>query len=258
MAEFQLTKQEIRTAQAAANSLARTYGIHPDDIAQEMMVWMFGHQPKVLEYRAGKPGLYTTLIRLGVKYCRKEWRASGGPHPDELIQQRYSRKALKGLIPQAFSSDLGQLSGTAGEYTSSSGDPALGGDLLASLVDVRSALQQLPAGQVRALLLASEYGWDNHTLGQMLAGEEGDAIGTDAARARINYYLDNMRKILNGSTWDGREVSTDEDARAFYSRQLKGLEDYAGDRDEYRDPTDGDEAMTENYYRSHGAAWDEA
>lgn len=252
---MELTKQELRTAQAAAVSLQRTYGIHRDDIAQEMYVWMLSHGPKVIEFRS-KPGLYTTLIRLGVKYCRKEWRASGAPHPDELIQQRYSRKALKGLIPLALTTDLGQLS-PALEGPGGGGDPATGGDLLASLVDVRRALKALPAAQGEALVLGSECSWDNHLIGQSILGEDGEPIGSDAANMRMNNYLDNMRKILNG---DGRivsEIRTDEDARAFYSRQLVGLEDWAGDRDEYRDPTDRDGAMTKNYYRSHGAGWDE-
>lgn len=248
-----LTKQEIRTAQAAAASLQRTYGIDMHDIQQEMLAWCLTHEAKVLEFRS-KPGLYTTLVRLGVKYCRKEWRASGAPHLDELIQQRYSRKALRGLIPLALTTDLGQLSPVSIEYSSSGGDPAVGGDLLASLVDVRRALKALPAAQGEALVLAVELGWDNNLLGEFLKDGDDQPIGAETARARINYYLDNMRKVLNGQTWDGREVSSDEDAEAYYRAQLKGLKEYTGRRWVQED-RDG-EAVTENYYRAYGASWD--
>jgi len=268
-----ISTKEQRTAQAAAASLSRTYGMDPRDIQQEMYVWMYGHAAKVQEFRDGKPGLRTTLTRLGVKFCKREWRrANGGPFPD---QYAYSRKALKGLLPQAFSSDLGQLSGAAGEYTGGSGDPALGGDLLASLVDVRNALQQLPQPQQQALLIAVDLGFDNALLGEAYEGEGGEPIGRDAANQRVNYYLDNMRKVLNGDlppgagygpTMEAPDAATAQrDAETFYRRQLKGLDEFTGYRPssseaqqrflmDYEGVPDGHLASL--YYDGYGASWD--
>ncbi len=262
-----LTKNEIRTAQAAAASLQRTYGIDMHDIQQEMLVWMLNHEAKVIEFRK-KPGLYITLIRLGVRYCKKEWKhTNGGPAPD---QYSYSRKALRRLLPMAMHSDLGQLaSGGISEGPSAGGDPALGGNLQVELMDVRTALKALPANQSEALIRAAEVDFDAHVLGEEILTDMSEPIGAEAARARINYYLDNMRKVLNGDlppgAGYGADVESDEDAEAFYRRQLKGFEEWTGHRpssseaqQRFRADYEGvpDGYLSSLYYDSYGASWD--
>ncbi|PZF83223.1 hypothetical protein [Jiangella anatolica] len=238
------TKNELRTARAAAASLSRTYGIHPDDIQQEMLTWMLTHEPKVLEFRAGKPGLYTTLVRLGVKYCRKEWRAAGAPHGDEKVQYRWSRKALMAALPQAVVN-----------Y-----HPNPAEESLASIADVRAALGSLPENQHEAILQAADRGFDFDVLGAIWMSEDYSSIGTDAARSRVNYYLDKMRRFLNGQTPFEGEVTTDEDAKAFYGQQLKGLEEYTGRRPSAKEIETAihNDWHGEERYDYHNARWDVA
>lgn len=250
----QFTNAELRTARIVASSLERTYGIPADDIIQECAAWMTRRFDKVLEYRAGKPGLFTTLSRLGVKYCRRELGATTiGAAEDHYT---YSRKELKRLLPLVLEADAGQLSSMDFEdLPGSGGDPALGGDEMAKVADVKSALLEIPEAHAAVLLRAAELDFEYAELGAEIHGEDGEPIGRKAATQRVNYYLDSLRKALDGDVRATvREVRSTDDAQRFYRRQLRGMEEYTGRR--WVSTEDDSEAITENHYRQHGAAWD--
>lgn len=254
---FDFTAAERRTMWAAAKSLHRSYGIDPDDLYQEFAVWMSRRPEKVREFRT-KPGLYTTLARLGAKHCKKALRAAnGGAHLND--HQKYGKAELRELLTQALELDLGQLSSMEfDDMPGTGGDPALGGDHLVAIVDVRKALYDISSNQSQALLHAAWIGFDYDLLGEEITSDAGEPIGPEAARRRCDYYLTNLQKALNGEPVGGRparDVKTDDDAREFYSRQLRGLEECTGQRwiktNDALDPYE-----SEDYYGRHGAAWD--
>lgn len=133
----------------AARVAARYEGVETDDLAQEIWLWIVEESsPALHEYIAADHAGRTakSVYNAGVKWCeadrKRKLRALGIDWRDDY---NYSRPEVARLLPLALdSSTVPGLSGTGlHDGPSAKTDPAYGGGLLASLIDVRTAYSKL-------------------------------------------------------------------------------------------------------------------
>lgn len=117
-----------------------------DDIAQEIHLWaLTGGRAAVNKYvTEGDERLIRYHLRnAGARYCEKERRASLGY--DWRDDYSYSRPEVARILPLAL--DPSTIPGLSGgglhDGPSAKSDPAYGGGMLASIVDVRVAFSKL-------------------------------------------------------------------------------------------------------------------
>lgn len=157
-------KALAETVERAAKRLGKRYDtIPPDDIAQEIWLWMLDTGADYVRrcidtdqaHLLGKAAYHA-----GVRYAEKEWRASL-PY-DWRDQYVYSRPEVARLLPLALNpAETPGLSGTGlHDAPASRSDPAYGGGLLASIIDVRMAFDKLSANDQIFLGTCVDYDLD--------------------------------------------------------------------------------------------------
>jgi hypothetical protein len=134
------------TVEQIAGRIARRYDtVAKEDIAQEIWVWALEHVDYVHRFVAApdQSVLTKSLYHAGLRYAEKEWKA-GLPY-DWRDQYEYTRPEVARLLPLALDESLipGLSGGGLHDGPSHKADPALGGGLLASLIDVRVAYSKL-------------------------------------------------------------------------------------------------------------------
>ncbi len=116
-----------------------------DDVLQSVYLWWYGDgQQYAAQYtEAGEEGKLSKAIeRVARRYCEGEKAAAVGYSVDDV--HTYTRREVRYLLPLALDPDGGILSGVPVDGSPpSKGDPAEGGNLAASLADIRSALGEL-------------------------------------------------------------------------------------------------------------------
>lgn len=128
---------------------ARYEGVEVEDLAQEVWVWIVEQSsPALVAYVAQdqKGAVTRSIYNAAVNWCeadrKRKLRSQGLDWRDEYT---YSRPEVARLLPLALDSQaVPGLSGTGlHDAPSAKSDPAYGGGMLASLIDVRSAYNKL-------------------------------------------------------------------------------------------------------------------
>lgn len=204
----ELTASDIATidpiVKRQAALVSARYGVESEDLAQEVWVWIVEESsPALLQYVRDAEGskLIRAVYHAAVKWCEKDrkrkLRAQGLDWRDEY---NYTRPEIARLLPLAL--DIGTVPGFTGrvldDAPSAQSDPAHGGDLLVSLLDVRNAYSALSASDQRYLTVcvALNNDWDK-------IAPQFELI-TTSAYAKYMRILDRMVKRL------GRKTDTDE------------------------------------------------
>jgi DNA-directed RNA polymerase specialized sigma24 family protein len=149
----------------AAKIAARYDGIDADDVTQEIWVWWLSDgAPAVARYhRDGQRGRLAKAIQnAALNYCEREKKLTLGY--DWRDDYNYSRPEVARLLPLAL--DPATIPGLSGgglhDGPSAKADPAYGGGMLASIVDVRSAFGKLSDDDQEfvKLVVAFDSRWD--------------------------------------------------------------------------------------------------
>lgn len=151
-------------AQRQARTVAPRYGMDPQDVEQEVWLYALEAQAQVRKYLdAGHNGRVAKMFyNAAVKFCEREKRANLGY--DWRDDYNYSRPEVARLLPLALDPATipGMQGGALHDGPSSRSDPAYGGGMLASLVDVRTAFGKLsePDQEFIKLAVALDSNWN--------------------------------------------------------------------------------------------------
>ena len=188
--------------------------------------WVYENQGKVKNYlSSNSTGLLATrLLTIAQRWAAKERELDLGRDPDDLFV--YNARVVGELLKDVFEYEGWQ------HYEPLGGDgmpvaKALvncGGDRMAMLADVSSALKSLPEDQYNVLVWTYKYGYNHAKLASVLE------ISEDASRQRVSRAVRKLSSILMGqapSTSEGadpdyvgtRRVITSAQARAITSSQ---------------------------------------
>jgi DNA-directed RNA polymerase specialized sigma24 family protein len=187
-----------------ARTVASRYGFDWEDVAQE--IWLYLCSGTVIESlrkfaqddeSSGRVNrvLYTAAVR----YCEDERKRTLGY--DWRDEYNYSRPEVARLLPLAL--DPSTIPGLAGgglhDGPSAKSDPAYGGGMLASIVDVRVALGRLSESdrEYVKLVVALDSKWETVALHT--------GVKANSAQAKFYRILDRMvtrhlgRKVDDGA-----------------------------------------------------------
>jgi len=202
-------QEAIEISSVVARQVHRRYTVYFDaaDVQQELIEWCLKHERKVKEWLnpelevADRKGnikqLAKSLNREADKYCRtRKAKASGYETRDEMF---YTTAMLEELITHM--DELENVSSSASgnvRVSNGGGDPATANNYLASIIDVRNALEKLdPTDQILIEMKFRE----NLTLGQIAVIV--DLSDTTISR-RIHNALRKMSQTLGGDNpWGG-------------------------------------------------------
>jgi hypothetical protein len=145
--------EEIRQAVSTA---VRPYGndIEYEDALQEGYVYWYSdyNQERLAAGNDPKHEINWLLRFSVVRYCRQQRSTQRGFDPQDEV--RYNTAVIKKLIPLAL---FGHYPTPVldGERISGKPDPAVGGDVLAMVMDIRSALHTLDRDELQLVALAA-------------------------------------------------------------------------------------------------------
>lgn len=153
----ELTETEIKMVQRQGKAVAARYEQDPDDVTQEIWVWWFGEGANyVAKCRQSdeRTKLYKAAYNAAIRYCEKERKATLGY--DWRDDYRYTRPEVQRILPLALDPEYipNLAGGGLNDEPASPKDPACGGSLLASIVDVRNAFVQLSDSDAAYLITA--------------------------------------------------------------------------------------------------------
>jgi hypothetical protein len=181
--------------------VARIYAdfVEVDDLAQEVALWWYGRGKKYVNryiYREELAKLGKAVYKVAVEYAEKEKAARSGYRPEDNVV--YSKQQIKDLIPLAI--DIEAMANTtpvAPEGPHAKGNLAEGGNLLASVVDVRRGIEKLDPDQRRFLQMADDCEYDWELLGTTYE------IQADSADQRFDRIAGRIAKFLSGEVARG-------------------------------------------------------
>lgn len=192
-----LTDQELRTAERVAVDSVRRYRdyVEHEDVRQELLLWMYQHEEKVREWRAGRgyQSLNISLRRAAKKYCEREKSQKVGYHTDDNAY--YGFGTLKDYLPDAFN-DYSMKHGVGVDPSS---------EWAISLVDIRQALRNLQPKQATLLAHAVDtrvpmpdgrFVFNYDALAELYTTEE-RAPTPDAIRLRVTRAIRALARSLN-------------------------------------------------------------
>jgi DNA-directed RNA polymerase specialized sigma24 family protein len=187
-----------RQIQSAARKVAARYGLDPEDVAQEVYVYAL-QKPMVQTYLdEGHTGRLAKLFyNAAVDYCEREKRATLGY--DWRDDYTYTRPEVDRLLPLALDPTTipGLSGGALHDGPSAKSDPAYGGGMLASIVDVRAAFGKLGEPDRGYLVLCCALDKDWERIGS------GTGMQANSAYARYMRILDRMVTRHLGRKTDG-------------------------------------------------------
>ena len=192
-------EQEYAAFARVTPSIGRVYRnyhlyVESDDLRQEVWSWWFGKGRKYVRryiHAGDMAKLGKAVYSQAVNFAEKEKAARSGYRPEDNIL--YSKQQVKDLIPLAV--DIEAMAGTtpvAQEGPRAHGNLAEGGDLLASVVDVRRGIDNLALGDRLFLQACDEYEYDWELLGQNYR------IQADSADQKFDRIAGRITKYLSG------------------------------------------------------------
>lgn len=125
----------------------RRYGVETADVAQELRLWLFQHPRKLAEFEALDDEKATTKMVARVlrneagDFCQRTKAEVLGYELHDLSW--YRRGELKPLLDAMFDREAWTEPPVSEDGGKRGGDPAVGGNWLATLVDVARAFDQL-------------------------------------------------------------------------------------------------------------------
>lgn len=185
---------------ATVRDVTRKYGewVDEDDLMQEAALWWYGPgQPYLHEYLTNDPKfvrIRRSIWRWCARYAEQEKASRRGYKPQDQV--RYSPLEILRILPLAMDPDGIPDGGGVLEGPRPKGNLAEGGDMLASLVDVRRALHALTEDDQHFLTLADDlrHDWERvATYTETLP---------DSARRRHARIAERMARWLNDDDKD--------------------------------------------------------
>ena len=170
-----------------------------NDVKQECLEWCLRRPDKLAEwldetqskddYKQSVKKLGKTLSRHADKYCRKQKAlALGYELRDEFF---YDTATLEELLPHVWTAVIPTVDST-GAKVSGGSNPAEGGNYLASIVDVRRAIQKLDPSD--ATILHMKF-FENHTLAHIAEELE---VSQATAHRRVSSAIRSLQRNLGG------------------------------------------------------------
>ena len=217
-------QEAIEISATVSRQVHRRYHVYFDqaDVQQELVEWCLKHERKIKEWinpeheiqdrKSGIKQLAKSLNREADKYCRdRKAKSCGYETRDEVF---YTTGMLEELIAHMDEIEImaQNQSGNA-RVSAGGGDPATGNNYLASILDVKVALEKLdPMDQI---LIDYKFR-ENLTLGQIAVLV--DLSDTTISR-RIHNALRKMTQFLGGDNpWGGtgsRRVVSNQSAQSM-------------------------------------------
>jgi hypothetical protein len=128
----QISTLFVRKAAAYVGHRYRLYMVEPDDVAQEIYVWLYGDgKDKVEKYLDRRPQqttrIYRSMLDKAIIFAEREKAEHVGYHPDDVYW--YTVSSIEGLMPLVLDPTYTQENGHVGE-------------LLTMVVDIRQAMHR--------------------------------------------------------------------------------------------------------------------
>ena len=217
----ELIEQVTEIAATVAKQIHPRYKVYfePADIRQDLILWALKRPNKISEWlnpdqepadlKAGIKQLAKSMQREADKQCRKEKaRACGYETQDEYF---YNTGVIEELLANLDEVEH-QSTGTQVRVSGGGGDPATGNNFIASVMDVRRALDQLsPTDQ---LIIEMRY-QQAYTYDQIANALE---LSDTTVHRRVKSSLRKMLKFLGGDNpWisQGRKSMSNSKAQAI-------------------------------------------
>lgn len=185
-------------ASRIAGALRRRYPMTDrDDIEQECMLWAVQRPGKVREYLAEDEDhgrLARSMRNAAVRFCEAEKAARRGYDPDDLYY--YSTRELGALLGVVFDKESWASPPNGDGEKIRGGDPAVGGNWLATLVDVDMAFSRLDYEDQEVLKLRYLAGGEDKTVLRELA--ESYDVSVSTVDRRIKRALRHLQDELGG------------------------------------------------------------
>lgn len=200
MTPFELYYDELEPlfTQASRSAHRRNPLVDPEDLYQVAAMWCVEHPRKLDEYmtdedkRRGTKMVITSMTNACKDFARKDRAARCGYHLDDSVY--YALKVLKDdLLPAVYDDEMWLSPPTGDVVRNDRGDPALGGNWLATLADVSTAIQLLSKQDQHWLHLKYKLGW---TL-ERIADECDFSVST--ADRRVSAAVRRIQDKLGGS-----------------------------------------------------------
>jgi hypothetical protein len=184
--------EHLALVEATVNDVHRRWRefVDKDDLMQEAYVWWYGPgQPYLAEYLEdlAKTRLRRSIWRHVAAYADREKRAVAPVNPDH---QTYRAREVAALLPIALDPDALPLVGVHDGGPAAKGNLAEGGNVLASLLDVRIALRTMTEDELHFLHLCADLRNDWDRIGHHTGTEPNSAYRRHTRIAiRLTRYL---------------------------------------------------------------------
>lgn len=218
----ELIQEVYEIATTVARQVHQRYAVYFDaeDVRQELVMWAMkrphkleewlSHELEAADRKAGVRQLAKAMQREADKYCRsRKAKSVGYETRDEYF---YSTGIIEELIANLNS--LEHQGALQQRVSGGGGDPATGGNVAISVIDVRMAMDKLDPND--RLMLEMRY-QEGQTFAQIALALE---LSDTTVHRRINAALKRMVKQLGGeSPWvhHGRRVISNSAAQAITS-----------------------------------------
>lgn len=166
-----------------------------EDLTQEIALWWYSVDPRLLLTYLEDDGL-SRLRRSVFRVAREaaeNARRSSGAYDTAFVQARYRPAEILAVIPVALDPDgLPDGGGVHDEGPKApKGNLAAGGEMLASVLDVRRALEELDGDDHSYLVHLDRMRWDYTAAATELG------VAPDSARRRVARICARMAQWLN-------------------------------------------------------------
>ena len=162
----------VSKAATYASRRYRRWGVEREDFAQEIFVWLYtpANTARVNQWLDREPQrltrIYRSLLDVAIRYGEKEKAAHCGYAPDDILW--WTPAMVEATLPLALDATFDGITSAAPEDNDGGKHkkaPDEGGNLLASVVDVRQALALSPRWVREVLDHDDGYpGWDDAVL----------------------------------------------------------------------------------------------
>jgi RNA polymerase sigma factor (sigma-70 family) len=164
--------------------------VDAEDLASELILWLFEHEQTVERYRTedyGEPKLFVALRRTASKYCVKEQESrTGSPLFDD---DPYTIGQVERALPFIFE----EIPQTVLTDFTSQVHPGSHGMALAIITDLRGAFQDMPEQVRETLTLRFRDGLTFTDMGRLTG------ISGEAAKKRVTRAVRRVRDRLSGA-----------------------------------------------------------
>lgn len=186
-----ISEHELTLAKKVAYKTAQRWSyVEGDDLAQELILWLFENEKKVTDYRTEEGGegkLFVALRREASKYCAKETRERTGQPFD--YHAEYSIAQIERAMPFVFE-DMPSQAVQVNPYTGEALSPIGDGTAQAVMADMKGAYTDLPKEVQLVLAMRFRDGLTEAQIGELTG------MSQQAAHNRVKRAVAKMRDAL--------------------------------------------------------------